>query len=51
MNKDIVFELRHKLQHIKSLVEHVTQGKEPPREIIELASKHMIEIEEFLESL
>lgn len=51
MNKEIALELKHKLQHIKTAVEHLVQGKELPREMIELASKHMAEIEELLESL
>ena len=44
-------EIRNKLQSIKTLIEHIKQGKEAPREFIELAAEHLAEIEEVLESL
>ena len=51
MDSEHIADLRNKLQPIKTLIEHIKQGKEVPREFVELASKHMVEIEEFLESL
>ncbi len=49
--KEIHAELRNKLQTSKTLVELLKEGREIPKEFIELASKHLVEIEELLEAL